>query len=325
MADDILKFNFSDEDYKKAADLYSKEFLMMPRLKCQDVLKFMTGLPGIRGRYRAGSAESQSQLAPFKAKRKSANDVMITFRTLETFQGNVVEDFVPDEVIRTLLGRGAGALGDSQKNAPSAKLVIACMMASLGEHLREALFTAKRVEDGDTTAELFDGWMTIVEQEIENGNIAEKNGNLITLTDAITSANAVELLKDVDRSLDPHLRALNKFVYCAPEVVDAYNDNYLITHGGVAYNTQFEQPVLEGSQGKTKFVPLDILAGTDKMIISTKENMLYGYDNMGDVERVQVDRFAAFVLTLSASMFFGTQLSSIDKRYFTAVKLANAQ
>jgi hypothetical protein len=65
-----------------------------------------------------------------------------------------------------------------------------------------------------------------------------------------------------------------------------------------------------------------VLAGSDTMIITTKDNMLYGYDSMGDIERLQVDRFAPFVLTLSAAMFFGTQLRSIDKRFCKVIKLA---
>jgi hypothetical protein len=140
--------------------------------------------------------------------------------------------------------------------------------------------------------------------------------------DAITSANAVDVLKEIDRSLDPQLRALNKFIYCAPEIADAYNDNYLLTHSGIAYNTKFEQPIIEGSQGKTQLLPLDVLAGSKELIVTTKDNMLYGYDSMGDVERIQVDRFAPFVLTLSAAMFFGTQIRSLDKRFFKSVSIS---
>jgi hypothetical protein len=105
-------------------------------------------------------------------------------------------------------------------------------------------------------------------------------------------------------------------------VADAYNDNYLLTHSGISYNNSFEQPYVEGSQGRTRLLPLDVLSGSDKLIITTQDNMLYGYDSMGDVERIQVDRFAPFVLTLSAAMFFGTQLRSVDRRFCKIVKLA---
>jgi hypothetical protein len=248
--------------------------------------------------------------------------VEVKFRDIETFFGNVVQEFIPDDYVMLLLGQSAAVLGEGQKQAPSAKLVIACVMKSLGYNLRQALFTARRNAEGTTTADLFDGWLTLIEREMEAGSIAESAGNYQVLTDKITSANAVDLLKEVDRALDPQLRARQKYIYCAPEVADAYNDNYLLTHSGISYNNSFEQPYVEGSQGRTRLLPLDVLSGSDKLIITTQDNMLYGYDSMGDVERIQVDRFAPFVLTLSAAMFFGTQLRSVDRRFCKIVKLA---
>ena len=56
--------------------------------------------------------------------------------------------------------------------------------------------------------------------------------------------------------------------------------------------------------------------------ISPKINMLYGYDQMGDVESVDVERFDAFLLSYIATMFFGVQFESIDKRRLKVVELA---
>lgn len=50
--------------------------------------------------------------------------------------------------------------------------------------------------------------------------------------------------------------------------------------------------------------------------------MLYGYDQMGDVESVDVERFEAFVLSYIATMFFGVQFESIHKRRLKVVELA---
>jgi hypothetical protein len=319
---DYSKITFSDEDYKKAAEKWQKELLLMPLLSCQDILQHMTGLPGIRGKYHFGTAEADAQFAPYDPHRKSTSTVDVQFRDIETFFGNMVQDFIPDDYVMTLLGQTAAVLGDGQKQAPSAKLVIACVMKALGYNLRQSLFTAKRNASGDKTTDLFDGWMTIIENEITAGNLSFAKGNYMLMQDTITAANAVDLLKSLDRALDPQLRARQKFIYCAPEVADAYNDNYLLTHSGISYNTKFEQPVIEGSMGKTQLLPLDVLAGCSKMIVTTKDNMLYGYDSMGDVERLQIDRFAPFVLTLSAAMFFGTQIRSLDKRFCTVVELA---
>ena len=318
---ELHKIQFSDADYKKAAEVWQKQLLLMPIIACSDTLKYMTGLPGIRTATHLGSVQSQAQFAPYKASRKSANTTEIIFRTIEPYFGNVSEDFEPNQYIQTLLGLSADFLGDGQKQAPSAKLVLGSVAKALGGSLNDALFTAKRNADGDTTADLFNGWLTIAEDEIEKGNISQAKGNLFTLGETIDASNAVDLLKEVERSCHTILRNTEKFLFCAPEVADAYNDNYLLTHSGINYNTKFEQPYLEGSNHKTTIVPLSNLSGSKKMILTPKMNMVYGYDNMSDVEKISVDRFSPWILTFSAAMFFGTQFRTIDQRFLKIVEL----
>ncbi len=295
--------------------------MLMPLFSCKDTLKYMTGLPGIRYKEALPTYEGHAEFAPYRSDRKAADTTKVTFREIETHLGNVRIDFEPNQYIRTLLGQHAAFLGDGQAQAPSAKLVIAAVMKSLGATLNGVLFTAKRNAAGDTVADLFDGWGTIIDAEIAAGAISAANGNLLSLTDDITSANAVDVAKEIERSCHPHLRRLEKMLLCDPAFADKYNDAYLLTHAGIAYNTKFDQPVVEGSQGKTTIVPLDCLAGTDKLIVTTKSNLLYGYDNMSDIERLEVKRYEPWVLTLAAAMFFGTQLFTIDQRFLKVVKL----
>ena len=55
--------------------------------------------------------------------------------------------------------------------------------------------------------------------------------------------------------------------------------------------------------------------------ICPKSNMLIGYDQMGDVESVMVKEYEPFILSYIATMFFGCQFESIDKRRFKVVEL----
>ena len=317
--------SFSDEEYKKAAEKWKRELLLMPLFSCQDTLKYMTGMPGVRNALHLGSAESNAQFAPYRSDRKSANTTDVKYRTLRTYFGNACEDFEPNAYITTLLGESAAFLGDGQAKAPSAKLVLACVAKSLGAHLNDVLFSAKRKDNGDTTADLFNGWNTIADNEITAGNISVAKGNLLELDDVIDSSNAVDVAKMIERSADPHLRKLDKFLFCDPAFADAYNDNYLLTHSGISYNTKFNQAFVEGSNNKTTIVPLDCLAGTDKYFLAPKSNMLYGYDSMSDVEKIVVDRFSPWVLTFAAAMFFGTEFHTVDKRFLQVVKLKSAE
>lgn len=311
--------SFSDEEYQKAAEKWRQQLLLLPMLSCKDSLRFMTGIPGIRNKEHVGTAKSNAQFGPYKADKNSSSTTEVKYRELETFFGNVCEDFEPNSVVTMLLGQNASFLGEGQKTAPSAKLVIASVLKSLGESLHNVLFTAKRNAKGDTSADLFNGFITIADAEVEAGNIADGKGNLFKITTGFSEADALDVAKSIERKAHPVLRATEKFLYCSPEFADAYNDAYMLTHGGIVYNKKFEQAVVEGSNNKTTLAPLTCLAGSSKFFLAPKSNMLYGYDSLSDQERIQVDRFKPFMLTLSAAMFFGVQFYSIDPRMLLMV------
>ena len=311
--------SFSDEEYQKAAEKWRQQLLLLPMLSCKDSLRFMTGIPGIRNKEHVGTAKSNAQFGPYKADKNSSSTTEVKYRELETFFGNVCEDFEPNSVITMLLGQNASFLGEGQKTAPSAKLVIASVLKSLGESLHNVLFTAKRNAEGDTSADLFNGFITIADAEVTAVNISEAKGNLLKITTGFSEADALDVAKSIERKAHPVLRATEKFLYCSPEFADAYNDAYMLTHGGIVYNKKFEQAVVEGSNNKTTLAPLTCLAGSSKFFLAPKSNMLYGYDSLSDQERIQVDRFKPFMLTLSAAMFFGVQFYSIDPRMLLMV------
>ena len=311
--------SFSDEEYQKAAEKWRQQLLLLPMLSCKDSLRFMTGIPGIRNKEHVGTAKSNAQFGPYKADKNSSSTTEVKYRELETFFGNVCEDFEPNSVVTMLLGQNASFLGEGQKTAPSAKLVIASVLKSLGESLHNVLFTAKRNAEGDTSADLFNGFITIADAEVTAENISEAKGNLLKITTGFSEADALDVAKSIERKAHPVLRATEKFLYCSPELADAYNDAYMLTHGGIVYNKKFEQAVVEGSNNKTTLAPLTCLAGSSKFFLAPKSNMLYGYDSLSDQERIQVDRFKPFMLTLSAAMFFGVQFYSIDPRMLLMV------
>ena len=110
-------------------------------------------------------------------------------------------------------------------------------------------------------------------------------------------------------------------MFCSQDFADKYNEAYLMTHGGIAYNNQYAQTAVEGSNGKLKIIPLANKADSKFIHICPKSNMLVGYDQMGDRENVLVKEYEPFILSYIATMFFGVQFESIDKRRFKAIEL----
>ena len=317
------KLVYSPQEWQEAAHKYRKELLMLPLLGCSDTLQHMTGRPGIRYKESVGTIGLDAQFAPYKVDRRSNADLNLSFRTLETFFGNVVKDFEPNSAIRTLLGTGA-TKGNGQASTPAAREVLGLIAKSLSYNLNNAIWSAVRNDNGDTTAELFNGFDTITQTEITAGNIAANNGNYQLLTEDITTENACDIAKDILFHLDPHLRAQELLMYCTQDFFDKYSESYQHTHGGLVYNTQYQQNTGEGSQGRLTLVPLANKTGSKFIHIAPKNNMLYGYDNMSDVESIEVERFAPFVLTYVATMFFGVQFESLDKSRLKVIELKTA-
>ena len=317
------KLQFTLQEYQEAAHKYRSELLMLPIIGIEETLKFMTGRPGIRYKESVAAMSGNAQFAPYKPARRSNFNLDLDFRTLETFFGSVVAQFEPNSAISTLLGAIGDTKGDGQMQTPTAKHVLALIAKSLSEHLNNAIWAGQRNAAGDTTLDLFDGFDTITSAEITAGKIAASEGNYMKLTEAITTANAVDIAKEVLFSLDPHLRAQTCYMFCSQDFVDKYNEGYLLTHAGINYNTQYQQTVVEGSNGKLILCPLSNKADSNFIHVSPKINMLVGYDQMGDTENVMVKEYEPFILSYIATMFFGVQFESIDKRRLKVVELAS--
>ena len=316
------KLTFTLEQFQEAAHKYRKELLMLPIIGIDDTLKFMTGRPGIRYKESVAAMSGNAQFAPYKPSRRSDVNLNLDFRTLETFMGSVVAQFEPNSAVSTILGATGATKGDGQIQTPTAKHVLALIAKSLSENLNNAIWAGKRNAAGDTTLDLFDGFDTITDGDIAAEKVATSKGNYMKLSEAVTTANAVDMAKEVLFSLDPHLRAQTCYMYCSQDFADKYNEAYLLTHAGINYNTQYQQTVVEGSNGKLILCPLANKADSKYIHVSPKINMLVGYDQMSDTESVMVKEYEPFILSYIATMFFGVQFESVDKRRLKVVELA---
>lgn len=315
------KLTFTLQEFQEAATKWRSDLLMLPIIGIQETLKFMTARPGIRYKENVGALSGDAQFGPYKPSRSTDFNLNVDYRTLETFMGSVVAKFEPNSAVSTLLGQVGATKGDGHIKAPTALHVLALIARGLSEHLNEAIWAGKRNAAGDTTMDLFDGFDTITTKEVTSGAIATEEGNYMKLDEEITSANAVDIAKEILFSLDPRLRAQDLYMFCTQDFADKYNEGYLLSHGGINYNTQYSQTTVEGSNGRLHIIPMYNKIGSKFIHICPKSNMLIGYDQMGDVESVMVKEYEPFILSYIATMFFGCQFESIDKRRFKVVEL----
>ncbi|MDE5651867.1 MAG: hypothetical protein K2I48_00185 [Muribaculaceae bacterium] len=309
-----MSTKFTPEQYAKAAVKFRGPLLKTPYLALKDQLQFLTPRFGITGTEIVGQSNATVQLHPYRANERQQISHDIVLRELTTYFGTCNAEFEPNAIISSIIGhRAAQAKGDGLKNTLGAQDVLFHVAHSIGEGLGYATWNGVRNPQGKTTADLFDGYDTITAAEIEAGNISEEKKNYMKVP-AITNVNAVEVMKKILYALHPVLRRTECFVYCAPEVADAYNEAYQMTHTGLVYNDKYDQVVVEGSGKKLIFVPLAEKAGSKFIQVCPKSNMLVGMDQLSDKESVNVAKYDSDTLVFEMRAFFGVQFESIDAR-----------
>lgn len=321
----LITITPDEEAWKQAAKDWRRKLLLMPVLAMASQTKFLNGLAGCTTNQYLGSAEVKAQFVPYAADKRADSSTEIIFRELEIHFGCMNVDFVPNNYVQTLLGKGGSVRGLGQTKTDMAKLILSNIMDSAGDNLAMALATAEYNATGDSSMELFDGYVTIINKEIASGGLSVAKGNFVQLTETMNYTNAVQLIKKLEFSLDPKLRKQKRFLYCDPAVLDMYNESYLLTHTALVYNKEYDQPVVEGSRGLMTFAPLDSLAGTGIMWIAPKENVVYGYDSVSDTETFEVLRHDVDTWTAAAKIFFGVQFRTLDRRFLKVVKVNLAE
>ena len=275
------------EQFQEAATKWRPELLMQPIIGCQDTIQHMTPRPGIRYKENVGAISGDAQFGPYKPSRSTDFNLNVKYRTLETYMGSVHCKFEPNSAASTILGYMAATKGDGQMKAPTALHVLTYIAKSLSGNLNDAIWNGERNPSGDTTHDLFDGFDTITQMEIDADEISVANMNYMKLTEEITAANALDVAKEILYSLDPRLNCV------------------------------------EGSNGKLHIIPLFNKADSKFIHVTPKSNMLVGYDQMGDVESVMVKEYEPFILSYIATMFFGVQFESIDYRRLKVIELVD--
>lgn len=296
----------------KSAQKYRSTLLMLPSVGIADALKYMTPRPGITFEEATGTLKSGAQLAPYKTKREASNTTKLEERILKVFLGSCIEGFEPNKLIGTIWAQ-MNASENRIKNPDMNKSVLMSIMKSVLKNLNKQLFGAVRSDSGDTTADLFNGFDTIAEKEITDGKISAANGNLLMI-DAITDNNAVDVLKEVYRKSSDELQDENSILYVSKGIYNSYCEDYKATTGSAAYNKQFNQVYLEGSSDNCVIAPLISKKGSGIIQLTTKDNMLYGFGNGVEKEKIVIKDAldSHFLMDFILTMFFGVNYQHIE-------------
>ncbi len=315
------QINITDADLKKSAVNYRKDLLVMPVIAAEATLQHMTPRPGIAGREVLGQLSGGIELGPYDPNRVDDSGVKIEPRTLETFLGSVVKKFDLNSVAKTVYG-SLTTQGEALASTDLSMQVLYYLALQLGQNLNKHIWDAKRNDSGTTTVDLFDGFDTITAKEITAGGIATGKGNFMQLDTTIDNSNATDILMSIYESADDNLQGVPTKMYIPFNVYRAYNKDYLASFGNVVYNQQYKKTFLEGTDNLCELVPLVGKKGSQFIHLSTKSNMVYGYGDGMDSEKIAIEKHHEFLLSFVATMFFGCQFETISKERLMVAKLA---
>ena len=314
--------NISDAELQKSAVTYRKDLLVMPVIAAEATLQHMTPRPGVAGREVLGQLSGGIELGPYDPQRYDDDGLDIKPRTLETYLGSVIKRFDLNSVAKSVYG-SLTTQGEALTSLDLARQVLNYLSMQLGRNLNLHIWSAKRNDPGTKTKDLFDGFDTITQKEIAAGTIDTTEGNFMQLSQAIDESNATDILMSIYESADDILQGVPTKMFVPVSVYRAYNKDYLASFGNVVYNTQFKKTYLEGTDNLCELVPLVSKKGSPYIHLTTKSNMIYGYGDGLDSEKIAIEKHHEFLLSFVATMFFGCQFEAINKERLMVAKLAS--
>lgn len=310
---------------EESAQQISRELQQIPFQVFQDqTAKYVTVLPGVRNSITFNELDGDAELGPWKSSRRDDADYAIDGRTLEVFPGNCAKDFDPMPLLHSIWGESIAA-GERISKGMIARKLVALFAAKIGMHIDEVVFVGGvRNKAGDTTADLFDSFDTIIGKEITAGKIAAAKGNYIRLG-TIDETNAVEKLKEFWRAADKMLKKQGRhaYMYMSPDIYDFYCDDYQARHGALPYNQSYDKSTLEGSKGRCEFAVLDNMAGSQYLKITVKPNLLLGTDIMNQQNHPYIGSYSPWACTFCYAGIYGEQIRSLCKENLMIGDLSN--
>lgn len=310
-------------ELNKSAQKYKKQLLQLPSIGLTELIPYMTGFPGVTYKQTVGEIFANSQLRPYTGANNEIDTTELHERTLDTFLGSMVELFDPNALRQTVYAQLL-AHGEKVEDGEMNKAMLFAIMNSVLAYLGPAAWNAVRNANGTTTAALFNGFDTITATEIAAAKISAALGNMIELDADITNANAFDTMRSIWKAAPAELRMKKAYIFCDPDILIDYEEDYMTTVGAAPYNNSFNKKFLEGTGGMWEFAPMVGKVGSGYIHVSTKNNMLYGYGNGVENEQIEVRRGDnAFKLQFILAMFFGVQFATLNKKELFVAKLAS--
>jgi hypothetical protein len=185
-------------------------------------------------------------------------------------------------------------LGKNQsKEHPWQLIMLQSIVRTFGEDLLDALFPGQRDLDDQSPLGCFDGFDTIIDDDISSGNIRVSKGNYvstgtISLPSDEDDVDAFNTLLAFWRAAHPQLRQAPSMLLLPFGIADAYDSAFFNKFKYKPTMDDYGRSLLEGSGGKCTIVRSSIMGTGQRVTLTVPGNMDFGMNTMGDEDFVQV-------------------------------------
>ncbi len=262
--------------------------------------------PNIKVKQNMTKMTVDGDVRPYTGERPDNKKAKIAYepRSIEVHIGQYDLDIDTVKARETWLGEVMKP-GVDPKDIPFESLTWQKVMDDYGTKINtNTVFNGVRNSAGTTSADLADGFGTIIKKEITAGELVPVvTGSM--LTDTVSKAEAVY------KSLPEIQRERDMVMYCSVSVSDAYKEDYFDRFGLSPIYDKFNQLVIRHSDGKCVLKPVSWMAGSQRVICTPQSNMIVGTDLLSDGNKILTNP-QLYKLEAGILMAIGFQIEDLE-------------
>lgn len=300
---------------------FKKDCLTMTIISIEEVTKHMRLITGLKGKETEATIVPQAHFRPYSSEKVVSGTGQLKARTLETFPLEILEEFDPEELYKTIFGTPVEA---DKINLDIVRRILIEEMKNACRGLCDIIFTG--VKDDSTVTALtpasacFNGFDTIIADEKALGTptISYDLGNFVNLGE-FSEYNIGEMWFLLYTLLDEKLRgdASKKLkLVCTLKEKEMYNVWFANKFGHGNFAGVPDQMYLHGTNNKVEIVALPGMEGASHCFITTKENMKVGVNVDPKVAKFEVRRpDNPNVVQFHVVIYMGVDFANVDKEF----------
>ena len=297
---------------------FRKECLAIIPASVEEVTAHMRVINNLKGKETEATIVPQANFRPYHSEKIIGGTAGLTARTLETFPLEILEEFDPEDLYTTCFDTPF----DAQKDQlDMVRKMLQAEMVNASRGLCDLIFRGVRNASGTGPLDGFNGFDTIIANEVAAGNISFENGNFLNLG-VVDESNIGDRWKLMYRKINEVLRGGAKKqlkLICSYTEYDMYKNWYAARFGAGNFPGTPEQTFLDGTANKVQIVPLPGMDGTAHCFITVQENMKVGFDVFSKHTKFDVripDN--PNVVQMHAKIYMGVDFGNIEKEFLFA-------